>query len=108
MQNHSKSSGMTLLELILVVGIVAILVTGAVPSFREMIMNNRRTSAINELVGGFGVEGIEVEGEFVADYVNTGDTYSATILREYGIWNTSEYRLTTWGDWLQAKEAEEA
>jgi type IV fimbrial biogenesis protein FimT len=51
MQNHSNSSGMTLLELMLVIGIIAILVTGAIPSFREMIMNSRRTSAVNELVG---------------------------------------------------------
>ena len=43
---------MTLLELMLVIGIVAILLTSAIPSFREMIMNNRRTAAINELVAG--------------------------------------------------------
>ncbi|MCH7510210.1 MAG: GspH/FimT family pseudopilin [Proteobacteria bacterium] len=51
MQNRANISGMTLLELLLVMGIAAVLVTGAVPSFRQMIMDSRRTAAINELVG---------------------------------------------------------
>ena len=42
---------MTLIELLLVVSVVAILLANAIPPFREMIMNNRRTAAINELVG---------------------------------------------------------
>lgn len=73
------------------------------PSADELAM-----SAINELIGGFGTEGIEVDGEFVAEYVNTDDTYSATIVREYGLWGTSEYHLTSWGDWLEAREQENA
>ncbi len=72
------------------------------PSAEELAM-----SAINELIGGHGVEGIEVDGEYVAEYVNTGDTYSATILREYGFLG-SEYHLTSWGDFLEEREAVDA
>ncbi|MCZ6687956.1 MAG: GspH/FimT family pseudopilin [Gammaproteobacteria bacterium] len=51
MKNRSSCYGMTLIELLLVVSVVAILLANGIPSFREMIMDNRRTAAINELVG---------------------------------------------------------
>ncbi len=51
MRNRSSCYGMTLIELLLVVSVVAILLANALPSFRETIMNSRRTAAINELVG---------------------------------------------------------
>ena len=51
MQHRSDFSGVTLLELLLVMSIVAVLLTSAIPSFHEMIMNSRRTTAINEMVG---------------------------------------------------------
>ncbi len=50
MKDRSALAGMTLIELLLVISVVAILLVNAIPSFREMIMNNRRTTAINELV----------------------------------------------------------
>ena len=54
-----KQSGFTLLELMIVITIVAILVALGVPSFREMIMNNRITSGANELATAFSVARIE-------------------------------------------------
>lgn len=71
-----------------------------VPDKSEQIMK-----ALDELIGGYGVEGITPEGQTypVADYVNTGDTYSATIVRDI---ENDEYILTTWGDWLEKWEAD--
>ena len=39
-----------------------------------------------------------------AEYVNAGDTYNVTILRTDG----GEWHITTWGDWVEATEAEHA
>lgn len=51
---HSRghSRGMTLLELIVVLGIVAILLVGAAPSFRSMMASTQLTTAKNSLVLG--------------------------------------------------------
>ena len=64
-----------------------------------------RMMALDILLEGFGVESILLPFPdrqlYVAEYVNTGDTYSATILFET---QTGKYRITTWGDWLEAYE----
>jgi hypothetical protein len=61
--------------------------------------------ALNELIGGFGVESIRLEGSWdsyygdsAAEYINTGDTYSATIVHDL---REDEYEFTTWGDWYE-------
>lgn len=59
---------------------------------------------LNDLLGGFGVEPIrnpEDSDDIVAEYINTGDTYNTTILRDI---ETGEFLLTTWGDWLEEYE----
>lgn len=43
--------GVTLLELVVTIAIAAILLTIAVPSFTDLLRNNRVTSVTNELVG---------------------------------------------------------
>lgn len=55
---------------------------------------------LSEVIGGFGVEGLEKsdshgDGRYsdYIDYINTGDTYSVTILRD-----GSRYWIGTWGD----------
>lgn len=64
-------------------------------------------SAINDLTGGFGVEALRHpndESKLVAEYVNQGDTYATTILRDM---ESGEYILTSYGDWLEGWEQEE-
>jgi hypothetical protein len=47
----------------------------------------------------FGVESLEAQGERYAQYLNTGDTYSVTLLYDEGEWY-----VTTWGDWMEQAE----
>ena len=66
-------------------------------------VGERKMSALDELIGGSGAEAIWSHDDIawpVAEYVNTGDTYSATILRVRG----GRYLLTTWGDWYERNE----
>lgn len=62
----------------------------------------------NTLVEGHGVEAIRgdyhVDGyyqDIVALYVNTGDTYSATILYDT---ERERYYATTFGDWVEKNQ----
>ncbi len=48
--NRAESAGFTLIELLVAVVVLSILVTIAVPSFRGIILNNRRVASINEFV----------------------------------------------------------
>jgi len=59
----------------------------------------------NRLLEGFGVEAVTGEhwvdsyyGNIVAEYVNTGDTYNATILHDTV---KDEFWLTTFGDFVE-------
>jgi hypothetical protein len=69
-----------------------------------------KMAALDELLGGCGVEAISDErfyvdryhGSIVATYVNTGDTYSPTILRDN---LTGKYRLTSWGDFYESLDS---
>lgn len=45
-----KITGFTLVELLVALAVAVILLTVAVPSFRELILNNRRAAQVNELV----------------------------------------------------------
>lgn len=45
-----KQRGVTLLELMIVITVLAIVLTVGVPGMRELVLNNRQVSAINELV----------------------------------------------------------
>ena len=57
----------------------------------------------NELVKGFGVESIELDGETIGYYVNRGDSYDETI-----IWDESngEFIISSWADFLEESENE--
>lgn len=49
-RNSKKSSGFTLIELIVVVSVASILASIAIPNFQTMIANDRITTGTNELV----------------------------------------------------------
>ena len=51
MKTINRESGFTLIELMITVAIAAIILTLAVPSFRTAILNNTRTSVVNEFLG---------------------------------------------------------
>ncbi len=63
--------------------------------------------ALNELLGGHGVEAIRgkhvdfYHGDCVASYVNMGDSYDGTIVRDHV---KQCYRLTSWGDFVEKFE----
>jgi hypothetical protein len=63
------------------------------PSYPERLM-----SCLDEVIRGDGVEVIEEDGRLLALYVNTGDTYSPTLL--YNL-KTRAVSLTTWGDFAE-------
>lgn len=69
------------------------------PKRIELIMD-----ALDEVCETFGVVPIWGEDDFrypVADYLNTGDTYSATILFNR---ISGTFRITTWGDFFEKNE----
>ena len=62
-------------------------------------------SDVNKLIDGHGVEAIRGEyhvdnyhHDIVATYVNTGDSYSPTVLYET---ETGRFLVTTFGDWVE-------
>ncbi|NMT65514.1 GspH/FimT family pseudopilin [Marinobacter orientalis] len=51
MSGIQRSSGFTLLELLITITILGIVATVAVPSFREMVLNSRISTQTNEITG---------------------------------------------------------
>lgn len=70
-----------------------------------------RLTALNELIEGFGIEAIEIEGYYRNDYwanaiglyINMGDTYTLTII--YNVIDR-QFEFTSWGDFYESKEKE--
>ena len=61
----------------------------------------RAFEALNEVLGGYGVEYVgSVEGIQGIEYVNRGDTYSATLIydRRDDLW-----RVGSWGDLVEKR-----
>ena len=65
---------------------------------------------MNKFLGASGVEAIRGSGahvdryyyDIVALYVNTGDTYSMTLLYDT---DKDKFEVTSWGGWVEAMEA---
>ncbi len=51
----ARSSGFTLVELVITVALAAIILSAAVPSFRDLVQNNRITAQVNEFVTALNV-----------------------------------------------------
>lgn len=76
------------------------------PRHSELVM-----CALNSVLDCCGVEAIRIEGahidayhgDIVASYLNTGDTYTQTIVLD----TDGEYHLTSYGDWLESYEQQE-
>jgi hypothetical protein len=65
-----------------------------------------KMAALDSLLDCHGVESLRSEdGELLAKYLNTGDAYTETVLR---VEETGEYLLTTYGDFLEEWERENA
>jgi len=66
-----------------------------------------RLEKISDLIGGYGVEAIEGNGndryymDTVALYVNMGDTYNTTVLYNTQI---DKYAIVSWGDWVERNQ----
>jgi hypothetical protein len=52
-----------------------------------------RMHCLDALAGSYGVESFELKNGTYCDYLNTGDTYSPTLVRVNGF-----YRVASWGD----------
>lgn len=55
MKNQRFGKGFTLIELMVTVAVAATVLTVGVPSFRELIQNNRLTTAVNDMVTEFNL-----------------------------------------------------
>lgn len=71
--------------------------------FHQPQRADRILACVNETMDGFGVEPIWGNDPFwpAADYINTGDTYNATILFNR---ITRAFSLTTFGDFIERNE----
>ncbi|MCP4128174.1 MAG: prepilin-type N-terminal cleavage/methylation domain-containing protein [Gammaproteobacteria bacterium] len=91
-------TGFTLIELMLVIVILAILLTIGVPSFREIIMNNRITSSANEFATALSLARIQAikNGSGTVIVATTGGGSS----NEWGkgftvsLWDDADYDST--------------
>lgn len=63
--------------------------------YHEPKWSERAMCALNEIIGGHGVEVIHKNGEMFCEYVNLGDTYEATIVRYFG---SGDFYVRSWGD----------
>lgn len=81
-----RASGMTLIELIVAVAVLAILVAIAVPSFREISLRNRSTNAVNGLLADLALARSEAVKQQRNAYVTAAG----------GDWNAG------WSVWVDA------
>jgi hypothetical protein len=63
------------------------------PSDSEKIM-----SAINDVIECHGVESLSSNGDVVATYCNTGDTYKPTVMY---LEKECRFRIMSWGDYAE-------
>ena len=76
--------------------------------YSRLPKSDAKLSALNELFETYGVEPVRIDhhwdryhGNVVACYLNTGDSYAATILLDY---QENKWRLTSFGDFVENLE----
>lgn len=80
--------------------------------YHEPSKHEQQLEAVNELLGGHGVEALDIhESDYYADngvrmcpmysYVNMGDTYNTTILRDH---KRHRWVVAAWGDVVEWEE----
>lgn len=65
--------------------------------YNTLPLHELKMECVSDIIGGFGMEyisAVETKSRKVVSYVNTGDTYSPTILRT----GADKYRIGCWGD----------
>ena len=55
-------------------------------------------SAANSIMEQYGIEHLYEGGKAIASYVNTGETYRATVLYDH---THERFLISPWGDWLE-------
>ncbi|MFK2918040.1 GspH/FimT family pseudopilin [Dyella koreensis] len=97
-----RVGGFTMVELMVTLGVVAILVVVAVPSFKNMIISNKLTTAANDVVTALNVarmEAIKRNGStgFCSDSAtnNTSDTLGSACTQNGVVQTGAVYVLTS-------------
>lgn len=61
LKNKTRGRGFTLLELVVSMAVVAILVAVGIPNMRSFLLNNKRTSVVNDLVAAMTLARTEAQ-----------------------------------------------
>lgn len=63
--------------------------------------NSLVLSALNDVLGGHGIEGITSpdDHKIIGEYINQGDSYDPTIVHDT---ENNTFVLTTWADWYES------
>jgi type IV fimbrial biogenesis protein FimT len=88
---HEKTSGFTLIELMVTIGIAGILVGVAIPGFNSIISNSRLTTSTNELVTALNLARSEAVKRGLSVTVRKVDDNSSTHLGDTANWSGANW-----------------
>ncbi|MGH8658866.1 MAG: GspH/FimT family pseudopilin [Gammaproteobacteria bacterium] len=88
--SENRSSGFTLVELMITLALAAIILSAAVPSFRDLVQNNRITAQVNEFITALSLARSEA--------IKRGATLRVTALAGGGASNEFGMGWRVWAD----------